>query len=68
MLRAVLDNPSDDTNFTLLYAARAPEDLLLRKELDAWAEQHEQFEVSSSKACACARAWLACRGPIQCAL
>jgi NAD(P)H-flavin reductase len=45
VLRAVLENPSDDTRFSLIYAARVPEDLLLRKELDAWAEQHEQFTV-----------------------
>lgn len=45
MLRAVLENPSDDTRFSLIYAARTPEDLILREELDAWAEQHEQFEV-----------------------
>ena len=45
MLRAVLENPSDDTRFSLIYAARVPEDLLLRDELDAWAEQHEQFTV-----------------------
>lgn len=51
MLRTVLENPSDDTRFTLLYAARAPEDLLLREELDAWAVQHEQFEVSYLVVC-----------------
>jgi NAD(P)H-flavin reductase len=45
VLRAVLENPSDDTRFSLIYAARVPEDLLLREELDAWAEQHEQFTV-----------------------
>jgi len=45
VLRAVLENPSDDTRFSLIYAARVPEDLLLRDELDAWAEQHEQFTV-----------------------
>ena len=41
----MLENPSDDTRFSLIYAARVPEDLLLRDELDAWAEQHEQFTV-----------------------
>lgn len=45
VLRAVLENPSDDTRFSLIYAARVPEDLLLRKELDEWAEHHEQFTV-----------------------
>ncbi|GAB5033102.1 nitrate reductase [Nannochloropsis oceanica] len=45
VLRAVLENPCDTTRFSLIYAARVPEDLLLREELDAWAEQYEQFTV-----------------------
>lgn len=45
VLRSVLSNPGDDTTLSLVYAARTPEDLLLREELDALAEQHEQFKV-----------------------
>lgn len=48
VLRAVLENPCDTTRFSLIYAARVPEDLLLREELDAWAEQYEQFTVRNS--------------------
>lgn len=47
VLRAVLSNPSDDAKFSLVFAARTPEDLLLREELDALAKQHSQFDVSN---------------------
>ena len=46
VLRAILDNPKDETKFSLIYAARTPSDLLLRKELDALAKARPQFKVS----------------------
>jgi len=36
----LLDTPGDTRKVTLLYGSKAPEDILLKAELDAWAQAH----------------------------
>lgn len=45
VIKAVLKNSSDKTEISLLYANQTPEDILLREELDALAENHPNFRV-----------------------
>jgi len=46
VIRKILENPSDKTKVTLLYANKTEEDILLRHELDALAKKHpKQFTV-----------------------
>ena len=45
IIRRICEDPRDDTKLTLLYANKTEEDILLRQELDAFAEQYEQFSV-----------------------
>ncbi len=40
MIKAILKDPEDTTEVSLLYANQTPEDILLRDELDAWARDH----------------------------
>lgn len=44
ILRSILNNPKDNTRVSLIYANKTESDILLRKELDAMANQHpDQF-------------------------
>lgn len=45
LIREVLANPRDNTQITLLYASRTPEDIILKAELDALAVVHKNFKV-----------------------
>ncbi|SCZ90234.1 BZ3500_MvSof-1268-A1-R1_Chr9g10761 [Microbotryum saponariae] len=46
IIRAVLKNPSDKTKLSLIYANVKPQDILLKKSLDALAEKHaDQFKL-----------------------
>ncbi|CAD0093347.1 unnamed protein product [Aureobasidium mustum] len=46
IIRAICENPRDKTKVTLLYGSVSEEDMLLRKELDAFAEKYpENFRV-----------------------
>lgn len=40
VMHAILTDPDDDTEMFLVYANRTEEDILLRKELDTWAQEH----------------------------
>lgn len=47
--QAILRNPYDATKIFLIYANLTEEDILLRKELDAWARDHRaRFQVCIS--------------------
>jgi ferredoxin-NADP reductase len=41
----VLKNPEDRTQISLLYANQTSDDILLRQQLDALAEKHDNFRV-----------------------
>ena len=45
IIRRICEDPRDDTKTTLIYANKTEGDILLRKELDAFASKHEQFRV-----------------------
>lgn len=45
LIKAILTNPEDNTKITLLYGSISEEDILLRSELDEFAEKHEQFTL-----------------------
>lgn len=45
IIRRICEDPRDDTKLTLLYANKTEGDILLRKELDAFATEHEQFDL-----------------------
>ncbi|KAH6558685.1 hypothetical protein KP509_1Z050000 [Ceratopteris richardii] len=45
MLRAILKNQDDKTEVYLVFANRTEEDIMLKEELDAWAEKYENFNV-----------------------
>jgi cytochrome-b5 reductase len=45
IIRRICEDPRDDTKLTLLYANKTEEDILLRKELDGFAEQYDQFRI-----------------------
>jgi cytochrome-b5 reductase len=45
IIRRICEDPRDDTKTTLLYANKTEEDILLKKELDAFAEKYDQFKV-----------------------
>ncbi|KAH7296828.1 hypothetical protein KP509_26G040600 [Ceratopteris richardii] len=45
LIRAILKNPDDKTEVYLVFANRTEEDIMLREELDAWAEKYENFNV-----------------------
>ncbi|KAL8199522.1 hypothetical protein R6Q57_013090 [Mikania cordata] len=41
VMQAILKDPEDDTKMYLVYANRTEDDILLRNELDAWAQKYE---------------------------
>jgi cytochrome-b5 reductase len=45
VINEILSNPRDKTEIRLIYANRTPEDILLKKELDALAAAHPNFKV-----------------------
>ncbi|KAJ9619484.1 hypothetical protein H2203_008262 [Taxawa tesnikishii (nom. ined.)] len=45
IIRRICEDPRDDTKTTLLYANKTEGDILLRKELDSFAENYDQFNV-----------------------
>lgn len=45
VIQAILKDPEDDTEMYLVYANHTEDDMLLRKELDEWAEKHEKLKV-----------------------
>ena len=45
MIKAVLKDPEDKTQLSLLYANQTPEDILLWDELEALAAQHDNLQV-----------------------
>lgn len=45
LIRAILKNPADTTEVYLVYANRTEKDIMLRSQLDKWAEEHSNFKV-----------------------
>jgi cytochrome-b5 reductase len=45
IIRRICEDPRDDTKTTLLYANKTEGDILLRKELDGFAEKYDQFNI-----------------------
>lgn len=45
IIRRICEDPRDDTKTTLLYANKTEGDILLKKELDAFAEKYDQFKI-----------------------
>ncbi len=45
VLRAILDDPTDDTHISLIFANVTEADILLREELEGLERAHQQFEV-----------------------
>ncbi|KAK0581662.1 hypothetical protein LWI29_016581 [Acer saccharum] len=43
--QAILKDPEDETEMFIVYANRTEEDILLRKELDKWAREHDRMHV-----------------------
>lgn len=41
VMQAILKDPEDDTEMYVVYANRTEDDILLREELDQWAEEHK---------------------------
>ncbi|KAJ0623593.1 Nitrate reductase [NADH] [Helianthus annuus] len=41
VMQAILKDPEDDTKMYVVYANRTEDDILLRDELDAWAEKYQ---------------------------
>ncbi|XP_057973752.1 nitrate reductase [NADH]-like [Malania oleifera] len=42
VIQAVLRDPNDETEMYVVYANRSEDDILLREELDGWAEKHDE--------------------------
>ncbi|KAH7394873.1 hypothetical protein DE146DRAFT_720815 [Phaeosphaeria sp. MPI-PUGE-AT-0046c] len=45
IIRRICEDPRDDTKTTLIYANKTEGDILLKKELDGFAEKYDQFKV-----------------------
>ncbi|RYN53434.1 hypothetical protein AA0114_g4348 [Alternaria tenuissima] len=45
LIRRICEDPRDNTKTTLLYANKTEGDILLKDELDKFAEKHDQFKV-----------------------
>lgn len=45
IIKAVLSNPQDKTQITLLYGSQSEADILLRAELDEFAAKHDNFKI-----------------------
>ncbi|KAG7973988.1 hypothetical protein I3843_06G024100 [Carya illinoinensis] len=45
VVQAILKDPEDETEMYVVYANRTEEDILLREELDAWAEKYDRLKV-----------------------
>jgi len=45
IIRRICEDPRDDTKTTLLYANKTEGDILLKEELDGFAEKYDQFNV-----------------------
>eukprot|EP01018_Ginkgo_biloba_P005168 Gb_23840 [translate_table: standard] len=45
VIKAILKDPEDETEMYLVYANRSEDDILLRDELDEWADKHSNFNV-----------------------
>ncbi|XP_020202176.1 inducible nitrate reductase [NADH] 2 [Cajanus cajan] len=43
--QAILKDPEDRTQMHVVYANRTQDDILLREELDDWAQKHDRFKV-----------------------
>lgn len=64
VIRAILTDPEDETEISLLYANRNNDDIMLRKELDNWQRQHKNFKVWYILSGACPEQWPYSRGRI----
>ncbi|XP_077213361.1 nitrate reductase [NADH]-like [Tasmannia lanceolata] len=45
VIQSILKDPTDDTEMYLVYANRTEEDILLREEIDGWAEKNPNLKV-----------------------
>ena len=45
IIRRICEDPRDDTKTTLIYANKTEEDILLKKELDDFAQKYDQFKI-----------------------
>nr|KYP40506.1 Inducible nitrate reductase [NADH] 2 [Cajanus cajan] len=45
LAQAILKDPEDRTQMHVVYANRTQDDILLREELDDWAQKHDRFKV-----------------------
>ena len=59
----MLKNPEDRTQISLLYANQTSDDILLRQQLDALAEEHDNFRVwhTSESLLPAASGWAYCK-------
>lgn len=46
VIREILSNPEDTTEISMVFANNSIEDIILRKELDALAAKHKNFQVT----------------------
>ncbi|KAG6550915.1 hypothetical protein Mapa_007530 [Marchantia paleacea] len=45
VIRAILEDPEDSTDISLIYCNRSEADIMLKDELDEWQEKHSNFRV-----------------------
>ncbi|CAK8566282.1 unnamed protein product [Lathyrus sativus] len=45
VIQAIVEDPEDLTEMHVVYGNQSEDDILLREELDAWAEKYERFKV-----------------------
>ncbi|KAG7980858.1 hypothetical protein I3843_05G204700 [Carya illinoinensis] len=45
IVQAILKDPEDETEMYVVYANRTEEDILLKEDLDAWAQKHDKLKV-----------------------
>ncbi|KAL2643155.1 hypothetical protein R1flu_010742 [Riccia fluitans] len=45
VIRAILEDPNDHTDVSLIYCNRSESDIMLKEQLDEWQEKHSNFRV-----------------------
>lgn len=64
VIRAIVSDPEDQTQICLLYSNRNEGDIMLRKELDTWQQQHENLKVHFTLTGAAPEDWAFSKGRI----
>ncbi|XP_024387212.1 nitrate reductase [NADH] [Physcomitrium patens] len=65
VIRAIVSDPEDKTQVWLLYSNRTEEDIMLRKELDAWQEKHNNLVVRYTLTGTASEGWRFSKGRIS---